>query len=396
MSANPLIGSREVSAQGRSNSDDVENILVSLVVASRALSLVQLSVSVGYWIPRSSAPAVDAVLLAVVLLSAGVSCGRMLQAGTPQLPTYVAVDVAIGVIALASMPWLIGPAEVTTWGNWAYPVTLFTASAAGVCFSPRAAGVAAGLLAAAYGLEAVHVGPMLDATTLAANAWSYLLFGAAAVFLARLLRRLGRLADEGAEAQAELAAVLAGERVREQVRPLVHAYDNVVAGVTDTRMPMEVRQAYLRDSARLRVRAKAFLQGAETPLVSFVEELSHLADPVGSPMLHVDMDGWTDNLAAPRAHALLDAVEEAVLNARKHAAATTVTVRATSSHQAWSVTITDDGCGPEVPAAWPGPQDPSGHGLVMLLGPQLPRLGIECAISSAAGGGTTVTLSGPR
>lgn len=378
-----------------SNQAAVERVLARLAVGCRLLSAVQLSVSASPGIGRSAHPPLDAALLASVVLSAAVTSTLMLRAGTPRLPVPVSVDVALGLLALAAMPWLIGPADVTTWANWAYPITLFTVSIAAVCFRARNAVVIAGLLASGYLLEARHLGPELDASTLAANACSYLLFAAAAWLLARLLRRLGRLADEGADAKAELAALLAGEHAREQVRPLVHAYDNVVAGVTDPRMPEDVRQAYLRDSARLKVRARAFLQGSDAPLVSLTAELQALADHVTRPHLTVETASWEAELPDTTARALLDAVEEAVLNARKHAHASSVTVLAQGDSSAWTVTVSDDGCGFAPAQLAADPAQKSGHGLRMLRGPHLRGLGIECLINSNPGSGTTVTLRRP-
>jgi signal transduction histidine kinase len=382
-------------SQQLTNQTAVERVLARLAVGCRLLSAVQLSVSASPGIGRSAHPPLDAALLAGVVLSAVVTSTLMVRAGTPRLPVPVSIDVMLGLLALAAMPWLIGPADVTTWANWAYPITLFTVSIAAVCFRMRTAIVIAGLLTGGYLLEARHLGPELEVSTLAANACSYLLFAAAALLLARLLRRLGRLADEGAEAKAELAALLAGEYAREQVRPLVHAYDNVVAGVTDSRMPEDVRQAYLRDSARLKVRARAFLQGTDAPLLSLAAELEALADHVARPALTVETASWEAELPDSAARALLDAVEEAVLNARKHAHASSVVVLAQGDPSAWTVTVSDDGCGFAPAQLTADPAHGSGHGLRQLRGPHLRGLGIECLIDSSPGSGTTVTLRGP-
>jgi signal transduction histidine kinase len=254
--------------------------------------------------------------------------------------------------------------------------------------------VIAGLLTCGYLLETRHLGPELEVSTLAANAASYLLFAAAALLLARLLRRLGRLADDGADAKAELAALLAGEHAREQIRPLVHAYDNVVTGVTDVRMPEAVRRAYLRDSARLKVRARAFLEGTDAPYVSLAAELQALADQVSRPALTVETASWEAELSDATARALLEAAEEAVLNARKHAHASRITVLADSDQSAWTITVTDDGCGFTPAQLDADPARSGGHGLRQLRGAHLRDLGIECRIDSSPGSGTTVTFRG--
>lgn len=383
-------------SQQLTNQTAVERVLARLAVGCRLLSAVQLGVSASPGIGRSAHPTLDATLLASVVLSAAVTSTLMVRAGTPRLPLPVTIDVLLGLLALSTMPWLIGPADVTTWANWAYPITLFTVSIAAVCFRMRTAIGIAGLLTGGYLLEARHLGPELEVSTLTANACSYLLFAVAALLLARLLRRLGRLADDGAEAKAELAALLAGEHVREQIRPLVHAYDNVVTGVTDARMPEDVRQAYLRDSARLKVRARAFLQGTDAPSVSLAAELHALADQVARPSLTVETVGWEAELPDTSARALLDAVEEAVLNARKHAHASNVTVFAQGTPSAWTITISDDGCGFAPAELTADSAHSSGHGLRHLRGPHLRGLGIECLIDSSPGSGTTVTLRGPR
>jgi signal transduction histidine kinase len=305
------------------------------------------------------------------------------------------VDVAVGLVALVTMPWLIGAEEATTWADWVYPITLFTACAGGACFRARGVVLASGLLMAGYLLEARHVGSEFDLSTLLANALSYPLFAAAAYFLARLLRRLGNLADQGAEARATLAGLQAGEIVRDQVRPLVHAYDNVVAGVTDARMPSEVREAFARDGVRLRARARAFLEGRDSHIVPSVpDELASLAEPGGRPGVCVHTEQWDLTLDAETARALLEAVDECVLNARKHARASQIIVTARSTPALWSVTVVDDGVGFDTTAGPAAGSRSLGHGLRMLQGPRLARLAITCTMLSVPGGGTIVTLQG--
>ncbi|MFY7873855.1 MAG: GAF domain-containing sensor histidine kinase [Pirellula sp.] len=94
-------------------------------------------------------------------------------------------------------------------------------------------------------------------------------------------------------------------------------------------------------------------------------------------------------LARERIEQIVRIVAEAVLNAKLHANASSIAVRLAKAEKAWTIHVTDNGCG----------FDPTAHhdGRYGLLGMKERARSVDCSliIESKPGSGTSVTLSWP-
>ncbi|MEV6969084.1 ATP-binding protein [Hamadaea sp. NPDC051192] len=233
------------------------------------------------------------------------------------------------------------------------------------------------------------------ATTAIGNELTYVVYAVVARMLFNYIRRIAHDADSSRALVAELA------RVEEERRARVLMHNGVaVMQLLASSSPGEPRSG-LADLAEVEVqRMRAYLRGRPSPayeadgggqvtLAPLVERMcDRFADLHADTLLDL---GATVRLPTEDAEAVENALESLLLNVRAHARAHNVVVHLDEDpHGRWALTVSDDGVGYEPASVAPG------VGLRDVVIGELQSRGLDVAIASAPGEGTTVTISGSR
>jgi signal transduction histidine kinase len=158
---------------------------------------------------------------------------------------------------------------------------------------------------------------------------------------------------------------------------------------TDIRAAAEIARASLADARTLvwALRPEAI---ATAGLPAAIERVAAGVTGHGGPAIEVEVSGRRRQLHPDVEITLLRAAQEALANARRHAAASHVTVTLTYFAEEVSLDVADDGCGFQPAAA-------AGSGGLGLLGmrERAVRLGGRLDIESAPGEGTAIAVTLP-
>ena len=157
----------------------------------------------------------------------------------------------------------------------------------------------------------------------------------------------------------------------------------------DVRAAREVARASLAD-ARTLVWALRPETIATAGLPAAIERIATTAASAGTPVVEVTISGRPRTLHPEVEVTLLRAAQECMANARRHAAATRVTVTLTYFADEVSLDVADDGCGFDPSAAG----RTGGMGLLGMR-ERVDGLGGRLAIESATGEGTIVAVTLP-
>lgn len=210
-----------------------------------------------------------------------------------------------------------------------------------------------------------------------------------------LIADLERAQSELATAHHERGVLAERERVARDVHDtLAQGYTSIVmlaqtAAASADRSVTQERLALIEEVARDNLQEARTLVGALSPVeidgTTLREALTHLVDrfarETGTGVtLHLDAD--TTGLTRADEVVLLRAAQEALSNARRHAAATAVSLRLERAGHEIAVRVTDDGIGFVPPT-------PSGSGLAGLRR-RLEQAGGSLEVESELGSGTQV------
>lgn len=157
----------------------------------------------------------------------------------------------------------------------------------------------------------------------------------------------------------------------------------------DVRAAREVARASLTD-ARTLVWALRPETIATAGLPAAIERIATTAESAGTPVVEVTISGRPRTLHPEVEVTLLRAAQECLANARRHAAASRVTVTLTYFADEVSLDVADDGRGFDPSAA----RRTGGMGLLGMR-ERVDGLGGRLAIESATGEGTTVAVTLP-
>jgi len=161
------------------------------------------------------------------------------------------------------------------------------------------------------------------------------------------------------------------------------------------RLAVDQRFAVRRAAAELRYLVR-LLRSPALEREGFVEALRHhlaLFAESCSVSAPLEIEGEVTPLPAQAAHAAFRIIQEALMNAEKHAQATEVKVTLRFSVDQFACTIKDDGIGFD-PAALPAPGTESGLGLPGMT-QRAESVGGTIRVSSAPGQGTEVEFAVP-
>jgi signal transduction histidine kinase len=374
----------------------VELALVRAFTGLRAINLTQLWLAQSALLLVGPRPALNAtlVLLFTIWSLALVTIALRMRRITD--PRLVAADIVVAMICLLAAPLITtASTHINTWHAWPHPVTLSTALLLGAALRPRLAAAGTALLAVTYLATTL---PQVDGPgqkwTVLTNAVAYIAFTLIGGALAGYLRRLGHDADTERERAAHLGARVGAEAEMERHRRLLHDHAALLyfIGNGNTADDPTLEASLRRQAIDGANRVNAFLSSTATTTrpsgTTLAEVAQHAASLFPDLPLTVNADLATTYQLPP---ALVDVVDGAVTtllhNVRTHAAATSCTVHAVGAGTWFEVTVRDDGIGYE-PAT-----TATGFGLSRQVRGACAAHGIDVAVHSAPGEGTTVTLS---
>ncbi|MEO6996984.1 MAG: ATP-binding protein [Terracoccus sp.] len=375
--------------------DGAERVVVLLIVGMRIGTLVQMAPSAMLAIEVSPRPALAATTWVVAAVASIVVSAVVIRRGRPLGPLGTVVDLAVAALLL-----LLGPLTVLlddrigTWVGFqsAYALSVLIASCA---VRSRAAWlVGVGAIVTAQLLYVYQAINRNSSATVIGNVLTYLVLACLARAAVSYMRRMAHDADEARTQAAELA------RREEERRAHVamHNGATVMGLLADPSIDPQVR-------ARLEVQAKAeaqrlrsYLQGV-APVDGGANgdqpaALAHIVTEVAADFAELPIElaldlGADVGLSPANAIAVHDALTSVLLNVRLHAHAQQVVVHLDRDEQCWMLTVHDDGRGFE-PS-----QTQQGVGLREVVVGELERRGIDAAVRSRPGEGTTITLRAP-
>ena len=359
----------------------------------RAVNVVQLAASLPTGLAQSPHRGLDVLMVGAFLTETAVLAVVGLSRSSLRWPRLIWADVALGCVLLLGQKLISAPSMILSWDAWGYALTLSCAMAAGFALRTRAqTAVAGAALMGCYLVVTVQPSGSLDQwSTAGTNSLSYVAFAGLGRAMAGYLRRLGADADQA----RAMAAAVAAEAETERHRGLLHDQATVLHLLSQNPADPEL-QAALRQQAGLGAsRIAAFMggiggadMGAGTLGAAVRSAVAEFADlPLTCT---VDLVDEVD-VPGPVAEAVHSAVTTLLHNVRCHAAAAGCVVHADSEQATgwWEILVRDDGDGfcPET--------TPRGYGLARQVVAAMSAIGVQVAVLSALGEGTTVTLTHP-
>lgn len=378
-----------------STAEGAEYALVLGFVCLRAVTLVQVLVSLPSTLPRSTRPLLDLCLVSLYVAHSGVVAAVLCRARRWRSGTVI-VDVLTGCVVLLSQVLITGPVDrMSTWGAWGFAATLGCSLAAGAALRRRRAVLlSVGALMASYVLASGGAQGSDQLFAALVNSLGYVALAAAGWISAGHLRRLGTEADRQRAAAARCAALAEAERHRRLLHDQATVLSMLSRSVDDPRL----LDALQRQAAAGANQIHSFLQGREhagdsrtlgSALRAAAQNFTDL--PI---TLNVDL---VDHLEIrPRVGtAVREAVSTLLHNVRLHAGATSCVLHADVTELAegwrWEVVVRDDGRGFDPSLRRSGRP---GFGLRRQVFGPLAAVDVDVTLVSAPGEGTTVTLTG--
>ncbi|GAA5147940.1 hypothetical protein GCM10023340_21110 [Nocardioides marinquilinus] len=376
-----------------------ESVVVLLVVGTRLGMLVQGLPSIVNGLSHSPAPAGYAASWAVAIVAAvGVSVGS-LRRGRPLPDRLQALDLAATAALLLAGPWVVSPEyRIGSWEGWQPGYAVAVALSVGVIASTRVWLVG---LAAVVAAQVVYVAGAVEADTLTTTVGDLLtvvLLGLVARAAYRYLFSIAQEADDARARASELARL--EEERRAQLA--IHNGAALMHLLGDPSLDDRARDRLIEQARHEATRMRAYLRGGPaTPGADDGGRPVALAAVVRRAVAGFDdlpvelaLDLGGDVAVEPAvAEAVGNALTSLLLNVRRHADARLVVVHLDAGDEqppvAWELVLHDDGRGFDPEAVEPG------VGLREVVHGELGRHGLEVRLTSAAGSGTTVTLTGP-
>jgi hypothetical protein len=237
----------------------------------------------------------------------------------------------------------------------------------------------------------------VNASTVIGNVLTYVVLVSVSRVVTAYMRRV---AADGDAARAEAAALARRDEER-RAQIALHNGAALMRLLADPDLDDDVRRAVRQEAEREAHRMRSYLLGRSPDLDGDDGEDRHLVSVVRATTarfsdlpLHAAVD-LADGVRVDGAvaAALDHALAALLLNVRDHAGASRVVVHAdaeaTPDGPRWTVTVHDDGRGFDADrATW-------GVGLREVVHAQLTELGVDVAITSRPGHGSTAVLIGP-
>jgi hypothetical protein len=372
-----------------------ELAVIITMVGWRAGTVAQIVPAVPDGLSRSTSPALDGVLLGVLLIESTALCTVIIRRRRYASATWASVDTAMGLLVLLTEPAYVPVSDrVGTWTGWAPAVAInVTVGVALGCPGRWQAAGLVTLLAGAYLLVSYpEIGHGASGGTVTSNVVSFFVFALLAAAMAGFVRRFGADADAARE-----AAITAAKQVElERHRRLLHDPASLLRYLADPdldpRVAASVRTQAISEANRIR----AFLTdsgsqdgSSSTRLVARVRSAAASFSDLPIELL-LDLADDVE-LEPPVADAVQRATETVLHNVRRHAGdGVTATLHADlDPHEGeWELTIRDDGQGFDTTTTR------LGFGLTQQVTAALAEVGVSCDIQSEPGVGTTVTMRG--
>ncbi len=366
------------------------------IVFFRIAGLAEALLAVSLDITRYPHPAPTMTLLALVVVESAVLIAVCLRARSLG-PRWITADLLFSTAALIACAALTAPRDYNTWANFMYPYTILVALGVGAAARrPLAATAITTVLVAAYVASAVvfHGDPVWNVLP---NGLTYYANMLVAWAVTRQLLTSGREADESRAEAVDKAGELAREIERARHARALH--DRVLQTLETLAQGRWVTDADFR--AHIATEAawlRAFVEGADTTeerdLLAALQRLVQRNARLG---LRVELNGTQlrdaqalrATLPSTTVDALVDATQEALTNAAKHAGVDTAVVRAAATATELTLSVLDQGTG----------FDPArvcrGTGIQRSIRSRIEEVGGTVRIDSSAGTGTYVEITVP-
>lgn len=373
-----------------------ERSMARAVAFFRIAGLAEMLLATSLDLTRYPHPALTGGLVVAVCAESVALIGWCLRAGTVRAG-WIAADTAFATAALVACAVLTAPRDYNTWANFMYPFSILVALGIGAAFRrlPVAIAGATVLVAAYIGSAAVvHGDPVWNVLP---NGLTYYANMVVAWAVTRQLLASGREADAGRAEAVTQAGKLAEERERARHGRVLH--DRVLQTLETLAQGAWVADPDFR--AHIATEAtwlRAFVEGAdvtqERDLLGGLQRLVQHNARIG---LRVELNS-TQLRDAPELRtalrpdvvdAVVDATQEALTNAAKHAGVDTAVVRAGATVRELTVSVLDHGCGFD-PA-----QVCRGTGIERSIRSRIDEVGGVVRIDSGVGAGTYVEIVVP-
>lgn len=374
----------------------VERVFTYFIAGVRLGTVAQMvpAVQVGL----ASSPR-DSAYLACWLAAAGASVLVTVVTLIRRRPLGAAAstaDFALACTLLVLAPHVLAPGE--RFGTWVAYQPGYALSVVITASGVRSLVLWAGGLVSVVVCYLVYLGDNGAGmtTTAMGNELTYVVYAVVARMLFNYIRRIAHDADASRALVAELAR---GEEER-RARVLMHNGVAVMqllanstpggprSGLADlAEVEVQRMRAYLRGRSTATEEDERVDGGGQVTLAPLVERMcDRFADLHADTLLDL---GASVRLPAGDAEAVESALESLLLNVRAHAQAHNVVIHLDEdSPGRWALTVSDDGVGYDADAVAPG------VGLRDVVIGELQHRGLDVAIASAPGEGTTVTISG--
>lgn len=379
-----------------------ESAIVLLVIGIRIGTLVQMLPSLPRGISTSPRPALYAICWALAAASGFVVAIASFRRGRPLPDRWVAADVALAVVIVALGPITVSlENRVGSWEGFQLAYALSVIISATVIRSSRLwlAALAAVLLAEIWYLTSARASTSVP--TILGNLLTVVVLVTVGRAIIHYLRRIAQDAEDAQVRAAELGRLQ--EEQRAQVA--IHNGAAMMHLLADPDLDDATRDRLIDQAQREANRMRAYLRGLpysdlDGDRTERATGTRRLADVVAATcrefddlVIEVALDlGQGVVVEAEAAEAVRGALTSLLLNVRQHAGARLVVVHLDAGDlfppTRWVLTVHDDGHGFD-----PGVVAP-GVGLREVVRCELGRHGIEVALESAPGAGTTVTIEG--
>ena len=344
---------------------------------------------------RATNRGIDRFLVAVLVIETIALTYVLVKRRTPIVPWMATVDIGVMCVLLIGQMWY-APVETrfSTWDAWGFGVTIASTVLAAVGFQRTShTFIAIAAMTACYvasiGPSAAMVGHLM---TVISNGLGYLINGSVGRFAWLYVLRLAQSADNYAKEERLRARARSREMATRQ-GDLEHALHDVAGQIKNiaTRLESGDRRA-VPDLEFVARQARHALTGQDR-----TEKRGSLTEVVAAvsratPALHIScvLDEVDQVFLSPsEQNAVANAIRALLGNIATHADADKTVVHGAVNHQAWEITIHDDGRGFDTRST------AEGYGLGTQVRGGLDPFGIRAEVESTPGEGTMVTLRGP-
>jgi anti-sigma regulatory factor (Ser/Thr protein kinase) len=365
--------------------DGVKLAAVRVMLGCRIVNAAQLAVALPATLHLAVRPALDLAIALTFICVAAVSSAAALRARRI-VPRWIALEVCFGVAVLVVTPLFISPSMLVSWPGWTFPMTLLTATLAGMCFN------FAGTLLSVTFLTCAHVSWIAqdmsdpDRITVGTNSIAFMAFGMVAFVIMRYLRSVAQTADRFGDVIRDME--------QERMRRVLHTPYRLLGDLIDmlraqaaTSQDEPAQRARLAEAVTSLAEVKALVRG-DTPAVgNLTTELRRLREQFADLPLLLNVDELRVTLDNESIYRVREAVRSALQNVRLHANAAHVVLYASSDDDKWLVSVYDDGEGIDEAA-------PRRLGLEGIILAAMKEIGARATITSIPGQGTLVEIAG--